>query len=101
MRPQPFPAAMVALLQIPAATVRVAVVHPTLRVRTEQGLERLYSFTREAARQGTRLIVWNEGALPFDPRTERTGSCARWQHKPEPTWSSATACVPSAARATR
>lgn len=61
-----------AIMEAPAATVRVAAIHPAFRIQTQEGIERLFSLTREAARRGARLIVWNEGALPFDPRERYT-----------------------------
>lgn len=50
--------------------VRVAAIQPAYRVQTSAGLEELSRLTREAARDGAELIVWNEGALPFDPQSE-------------------------------
>ncbi|AFV12380.1 nitrilase/cyanide hydratase [Thermacetogenium phaeum DSM 12270] len=61
-----------ALLDAPAPDVRVAAVQPAIRIRSEEGLQWLYAQTRRAAAQGAKLIVWNEGALPFDPQVEHT-----------------------------
>jgi apolipoprotein N-acyltransferase len=56
----------------PAPTVRSAAVHPAFKVKTEEGVEKLADETRVAAQQGAKLVVWNEGALPFDPQEEHT-----------------------------
>lgn len=63
------------LLGRPSTDVRVAAVQPGFRIgisESQMGLERLYTQTRQAAEQGAQLIVWNEGALPFDPQVEHT-----------------------------
>jgi len=52
--------------------VRVAAIQPGFRIRSREGLQRLYDLTRQAADRGAELIVWHEGALPFDPRVEQT-----------------------------
>jgi len=52
--------------------IRVAGIQPGFRIRSQEGLQRLYDLTRQAADQGAELIVWHEGALPFDPRVEHT-----------------------------
>jgi len=49
-------------------SIRVAAIQPAFRVRTDEGLRRLSDLTRQAAEQGAELIVWHEGALPFDPQ---------------------------------
>lgn len=53
-------------------SIRVAAIQPAFKVQTEAGLQKMYDLTRQAAAQGARLIVWHEGALPFDPQAERT-----------------------------
>jgi len=62
------------LLATPAAgeqqTVRAAAVQPALKVQTWAGVEEIMELTREAADRGAELVVWHEGALPFDPREE-------------------------------
>ncbi len=60
------------MLDAPAPNVRVAAIQPAIRIRSEEGLQWLYAQTRRAAAQGAKLIVWNEGALPFDPQMEHT-----------------------------
>lgn len=63
------------LLQPAEGTVRVAAVHPSLRVQDEEDvyrLDMLYDLTRLAAQREAALIVWNEGALPFDPQVTNT-----------------------------
>lgn len=62
------------LLRNPAGEVAVAAIQPALDVRSagdDMRLNMLYDYTRDAALRGAELIVWNEGALPFDPRQER------------------------------
>lgn len=59
----------------PSPDVQVAAVQPAFGIRSAEGhecLQRLYDQTRQAATKGARLIVWNEGALPFDPQAEHT-----------------------------
>jgi apolipoprotein N-acyltransferase len=51
-------------------TVRTAAVQPALKVQTWAGVEDIMGLTREAANRGADLVVWHEGALPFDPREE-------------------------------
>ncbi len=51
-------------------TVRVAAIQPGFRVASEVGLAELLDLTRQAADRGAELIVWHEGALPFDPQVE-------------------------------
>jgi apolipoprotein N-acyltransferase len=52
--------------------IRVAAVQPAFRVESDDGVRRLFDLTRRAAGRGAELIVWHEGALPFDPRASRT-----------------------------
>lgn len=63
--------ASLAMMREPAASVRVAAVQPgTLNDadhRTE--LSRDVAQTRAAAAQGAKLVVWREGGLSFDPRS--------------------------------
>jgi apolipoprotein N-acyltransferase len=51
-------------------TIRVAAIQPGFRIRSEEGLQRQFALTRQAAARGAQLIVWHEGALPFDPQEE-------------------------------
>ena len=51
-------------------TVRAAALQPALKVQTWAGVEDIMGLTREAADRGAELVVWHEGALPFDPREE-------------------------------
>jgi apolipoprotein N-acyltransferase len=53
-------------------SIRVAAIHPAFKIETDEGLEQIYDLTRQAADQGAELIVWNEGALPFDPQQANT-----------------------------
>jgi len=53
-------------------SIRVAAIRPAFRVGTDEGLRRLSDLTRQAAEQGAELIVWHEGALPFDPQVRHT-----------------------------
>jgi apolipoprotein N-acyltransferase len=52
--------------------LRVAAVQPAFEVKSDEGLRRLSDLTREAAEQGAELVVWHEGALPFDPQAGHT-----------------------------
>ncbi len=52
--------------------LRVATIQPGSTIQREEDLQRLYDLTRQAARDGAELILWHEGALPFDPRENRT-----------------------------
>jgi len=52
-------------------TVKAAAVQPALKVASWQGVEEMFNLTREAADRGAELVVWHEGALPFDPRSEK------------------------------
>ena len=57
------------------ATVRVAAVQNGLANDDEHAEARLKRYTAQtldAARQGARLIVWNEAGLTFDPQREHT-----------------------------
>jgi apolipoprotein N-acyltransferase len=56
----------------PTPDLRVAAIQPAFKVASDEGVAQLADLTRQAARQGAELVVWNEGALPFDPRRERT-----------------------------
>lgn len=51
-------------------TVRAAAVQPALKVQTWSGVKDMLDLSREAADQGAELVIWHEGALPFDPREE-------------------------------
>ncbi len=52
--------------------VRIAAIQPAFKIKSEQGLQKQFELTRQAAQQGARLIVWHEAALPFDPQENRT-----------------------------
>jgi apolipoprotein N-acyltransferase len=52
-------------------TVQAAAVQPALKVASWKGVEEMVNLTREAAERGAELVVWHEGALPFDPRSEK------------------------------
>jgi apolipoprotein N-acyltransferase len=63
----------VALMDDAPATVRVAAVQnglPNEDDFADQRLDRYVEQTREAAAQGARLVVWNEGGLTFDPQRD-------------------------------
>jgi apolipoprotein N-acyltransferase len=63
------------LLQPQPGILTVAAIHPALQVQDAQDdfrLGILYDATRMAAQRGAELIVWNEGALPFDPQQTNT-----------------------------
>jgi apolipoprotein N-acyltransferase len=51
--------------------LRVAAVQPAFKVESEEGVHRLSDLTRQAADRGAELVVWHEGALPFDPQVDR------------------------------
>lgn len=53
-------------------SLRVAAIHPASRIRSDEDLQQLYEMTRRAAEAGARLVVWHEGALPFDPQVNCT-----------------------------
>jgi len=55
-----------------APSVRVAAIQPAFKIQTEAGRQKMYTLTHQAAEQGAQLIVWHEGALPFDPQAEHT-----------------------------
>ena len=52
--------------------VRVAAIQSAFEIKSDEGLQKMYDLTRQAAAQGAQLVVWNEGALPFDPQVEHT-----------------------------
>lgn len=52
---------------LPSDTMRVAAVQPE-----QAGLTLLKELSEEAARQGAQLVVWPEGALPYDPQKHAT-----------------------------
>ncbi len=56
------------LLSSSQTELRVAAIQPGNTIRTQEGLDKLYDMTRKAAGEGAKLIVWHEGALPFDPQ---------------------------------
>lgn len=56
-----------------APQIRVAAIQPAFKIQSDRGLEKMADLTRRAAEQGAELIVWHEGALPFDPQVEHTG----------------------------
>ncbi len=63
------------MFQPAGGDLRVAAIHPSLRVQDETDqfrLDMLYESTRLAAQRDAQLIVWNEGALPFDPQVVNT-----------------------------
>jgi apolipoprotein N-acyltransferase len=53
-------------------SVRVATIQPAFKIKSDEGLQKMYDLTRQVAAQGAQLVVWNEGALPFDPQVEHT-----------------------------
>lgn len=56
-------------------TLTVAAIHPAMQVQDSEDdyrLEIMFDATRHAAQRGAQLIVWHEGALPFDPQQTRT-----------------------------
>jgi apolipoprotein N-acyltransferase len=55
-----------------AKEIRVAAVQPAFCVESDEGVRRLFDLTRQAADRGAELVVWHEGALPFDPQASRT-----------------------------
>ncbi len=72
-----------ALLHQPPADLRVAAIQPAMAVRTDEGVEELARLTQQAADAGAQLVVWHEGALPFDPQvtlTEELQALARETH---------------------
>lgn len=63
------------LLQPVENELRVAAIHPALQVQDANDnfrLDLLYDATRMAGQRDAKLIVWNEGALPFDPQVTHT-----------------------------
>ncbi|MBW6465311.1 MAG: hypothetical protein K0B06_02260 [Brevefilum sp.] len=63
------------MFQPKPGTLTVAAIHPALQVQDAEDEFRLgilYDATRMAAQRGAELIVWNEGALPFDPKMTHT-----------------------------
>lgn len=62
-----------ALLRHPSDDLRVAAIQPAFIARSEKGVSELARLTREAADQGADLVVWNEGALSFDPQSSQAG----------------------------
>lgn len=58
------------LLRQPPRTLRVAAIQPAVVVETEAGVRELAGLTRQAAQEGAQLVVWHEGALPFDPQID-------------------------------
>ncbi len=52
--------------------VKVAAIHPAFKVESDEGVQKLIALTQQAASEGAKLIVWHEGALPFDPRQSHT-----------------------------
>ena len=52
--------------------VKVAAIHPAFKIQSNKGVQELIALTRQAASKGAELVVWNEGALPFDPRQSHT-----------------------------
>jgi len=63
------------LLQPIENDLRVAAIHPALQVQDPNDtyrLDLLYDATRLAGQRDAKLIVWNEGALPFDPQDAHT-----------------------------
>jgi apolipoprotein N-acyltransferase len=53
-------------------SVRVAAIHPAFKVQSDEGVQKLIDLTRDAASEGAELVVWNEGALPFNPQQSHT-----------------------------
>jgi apolipoprotein N-acyltransferase len=62
-----------ALLRHPSDDLRVAAIQPAFTVGREEGVSELARLTREATDQGADLVVWNEGALSFDPQSSQDG----------------------------
>lgn len=52
----------------PGQVVKTAAVQPAFAIQTRRGVAELLELTRKAAQNGAELVVWHEGALPFDPR---------------------------------
>ena len=64
-----------ALLQPVENELRAAAIHPGLQVQDANDdfrLDLLFDATRMAGQRDAKLIVWNEGALPFDPQVTHT-----------------------------
>lgn len=60
------------LLRETQPTLRVAAVQPALVVETDEGARELMRLTRQVAEEDVQLIVWHEGAVPFDPQDHMT-----------------------------
>ncbi len=60
-----------------APHVRVAAIQPAFKIQTDEGLQKLYALSRQATDQGARLVIWHEGALPFDPQVEHADELRR------------------------
>ncbi|MEO8285224.1 MAG: nitrilase-related carbon-nitrogen hydrolase [Chloroflexota bacterium] len=58
---------------VEGSSVRVAAIQPVGSSSAREAKEKLFARTREAASQGARLVVWPEGALPYDPQTRQPG----------------------------
>ena len=58
-------------------TVHAAALQPGFKAVSDEGVFRLIALTEEAALQGAELVVWPEGALPFDPQEKFTGELRR------------------------
>lgn len=67
---QPTDASTVRVAAIQAGITEVAFQNPDMDAAAR--LELLSDFTRQAAAQGAKLIVWSELALPFDPQVTFT-----------------------------
>ena len=65
--------ASVLMLDRAEPDVRIATVQPgEVDISEEEQLQRRFVMTRDAARQGAKLVIWNESGVPFDPRVTRT-----------------------------
>jgi apolipoprotein N-acyltransferase len=56
---------------VEGTSVRVAAIQPAGSSSLLAAKEKLWAQTREAAAQGAQLIVWPEGALPYDPQVRQ------------------------------
>jgi apolipoprotein N-acyltransferase len=56
----------------PGPSIRVAAIQPEDSPTVELHVQNLIAQTRQAAGQGAQLVVWPEGALPFDPQVSHS-----------------------------
>ena len=64
--------ALLGQASVPGTSVRVAAIQPNGSPDQATHLRTLTELTRQAAAQGTQLVVWPEGALDFDPQVIAT-----------------------------